>query len=217
MQVFVVFSLIVVLWCVYGYSLAFTEGNAYIGGFDRLFLNGTFDAIKGEFSMGATFSKGTPMYELVFVAFQATFAAITCCADPGRRRRAHEVLGRADLHGHLVHLLLRAHRAHGVVLDGAGCLHGREPRRRAERQGGAPLAVGRARLRGRHGGAHQRRRGGPRGRLPPGQARGLRQGEVHPAQPAHDHDRRVAAVVRLVRLQRRLRARGERLGRASRS
>jgi len=79
MQVFVTFSLIVVLWCIYGYSLAFTEGNAYFGGFDRLFLNGTFDAMKGEFAMGATFSKGTPMYELVFVAFQATFAAITCC------------------------------------------------------------------------------------------------------------------------------------------
>src|SRR3990167_3668452 len=38
MQVFVVFSLITVLWCVYGYSLAFTEGNAFFGGFDRLFL-----------------------------------------------------------------------------------------------------------------------------------------------------------------------------------
>ncbi len=77
MQVFVVFSMITVLWCVYGYSLAFTEGNAYIGGFDRLFLNGTFDAAKGEFAMAATFSKNTPIPELVFVAFQATFAAIT--------------------------------------------------------------------------------------------------------------------------------------------
>ena len=77
MQVFVVFSLVTVLWCIYGYSLAFTEGNAYFGGFDRLFLNGTFDAAKGEFSMAATFSKNTPLYELVYVAFQATFAAIT--------------------------------------------------------------------------------------------------------------------------------------------
>jgi Amt family ammonium transporter len=78
-QVFVVFSLIVVLWCVYGYSYAFTEGNAFIGGASRLFLNGTFDSATGTFSLGATFSKGTPMYELVFVAFQATFAAITVC------------------------------------------------------------------------------------------------------------------------------------------
>jgi len=80
MQVFVVFSLIVVLWCIYGYSVAFTEGNAYFGGFDRLFLKGTFEAAKDpQFSMAATFSKGTPLYELVYVAFQATFAAITCC------------------------------------------------------------------------------------------------------------------------------------------
>jgi ammonium transporter, Amt family len=79
MQVFVVFSLISVLWCVYGYSFAFTEGNAFFGGTSRLFLNGTFNPATQEFSLGATFSKGTPMYELVFVAFQATFAAITCC------------------------------------------------------------------------------------------------------------------------------------------
>jgi Amt family ammonium transporter len=79
MQVFVVFSLITVLWCVYGYSLAFTEGNAFFGGFSRVFLNGTFDPASGAYSMAATFSKATPLYELVYVAFQATFAAITCC------------------------------------------------------------------------------------------------------------------------------------------
>jgi Amt family ammonium transporter len=79
MQVFVVFSLISVLWCVYGYSLAFTEGNAYFGSFDRLFLKGTFDSAKGEYAMAATFSKNTPIPELVYVAFQATFAAITVC------------------------------------------------------------------------------------------------------------------------------------------
>jgi Amt family ammonium transporter len=79
MQVFVVFSLITVLWCVYGYSIAFTEGNAFFGGFSRLFLAGTGDPFKGDWSMAATFSKATPMYEIVFVVFQSTFAAITCC------------------------------------------------------------------------------------------------------------------------------------------
>jgi len=79
MQVFVVFSMVTVLWCIYGYSLAFTEGNAYFGGFDRLFLTGTFDPAKGEFASAATFSKGVVIPEMVFVAFQATFAAITCC------------------------------------------------------------------------------------------------------------------------------------------
>ena len=79
MQVLVVFSLVTVLWCIYGYSLAFTEGNAFFGGFDRLFLKGTFDPVKGEFATAATFSKGVVLPELVYVAFQATFAAITCC------------------------------------------------------------------------------------------------------------------------------------------
>jgi Amt family ammonium transporter len=80
MQVFVVFSLVTVLWCIYGYSLAFTEGNAFFGSFkDRLFLSGALDAAKGEFANAATFSKGVVIPEIVFVAFQATFAAITCC------------------------------------------------------------------------------------------------------------------------------------------
>jgi Amt family ammonium transporter len=83
MQVFVTFSMIVVLWCIYGYSLAFTEGNAYIGGFDRLFLKGLFDPAAGTFAMGATFSKGVYIPELLFAAFQATFAGITCCLIVG--------------------------------------------------------------------------------------------------------------------------------------
>jgi Amt family ammonium transporter len=83
MQVMVTFSLVVVLWCIYGYSIAFTEGNAFFGGLDRLFLAGTFNAAKGEFAMAATFSKGVVIPELLFVAFQATFAGITCCLIVG--------------------------------------------------------------------------------------------------------------------------------------
>ncbi len=83
MQIFVTFSMIVVLWCVYGYSLAFSEGNQFVGGLDRLFMKGLFDPMKGEFAMGATFSKGVVIPELLFMAFQATFAAITCCLIVG--------------------------------------------------------------------------------------------------------------------------------------
>ena len=83
MQVMVGFSLIVVLWCIYGYSLAFSEGSAFIGGLSRLFLDGTFDAAAGTFAMAATFSKGVVIPELLFVAFQATFAGITCCLIVG--------------------------------------------------------------------------------------------------------------------------------------
>jgi Amt family ammonium transporter len=62
--------------------LAFTEGSAklgpFIGSFDRLFLNGIWDPAKATFSTAATFSKGVVIPEFVYVAFQATFAAITC-------------------------------------------------------------------------------------------------------------------------------------------
>jgi len=73
MQVFVTFSLISVLWVVYGYSLAFTEGGGFFGVFDKLFLKGiTVD------SVAATFSKGVVISELAYVIFQGAFAAITC-------------------------------------------------------------------------------------------------------------------------------------------
>ncbi len=72
MQVFTVFSMCVVLWVLFGYSLAFTEGNAFIGGFSKVLLKGvTVD------SVAATFSKGVVIPELIYVFFQATFAAIT--------------------------------------------------------------------------------------------------------------------------------------------
>ncbi|HEU0219802.1 MAG TPA: ammonium transporter [Gallionella sp.] len=77
MQVFAIFAMIIVLWAIYGYSLAFTQGNAFIGGFDRLFLKGIFDPVTGSVANAATFSKGVVIPEFAFVAFQATFAAIT--------------------------------------------------------------------------------------------------------------------------------------------
>ena len=83
MQVFVTFSLVVVLWCLYGYSLAFTEGNAFFGGFDRVFMKGMYDPLAGTMAMAGTFSKGVVIPELLFMAFQATFAAITCCLIVG--------------------------------------------------------------------------------------------------------------------------------------
>jgi len=83
MQVFSIFALITVLWAIYGYSLAFTQGNAFIGGFDRLFLKGIFDPVTGSVANAATFSKGVVIPEFVFVAFQATFAAITVALTVG--------------------------------------------------------------------------------------------------------------------------------------
>ena len=83
MQVMVTFSLITVLWFIYGYSLAFTEGNAYIGGLDRLFMKGIWDNAAGTFANAATFSKGVVIPEITFAGFQATFAGITCALIVG--------------------------------------------------------------------------------------------------------------------------------------
>jgi Amt family ammonium transporter len=78
MQVFVTFSLISALWVIYGYSLAFTGGSPFIGGLSKMFLSGV-----GNESAAATFSKDTYIPELIFVAFQCTFAAITCALIVG--------------------------------------------------------------------------------------------------------------------------------------
>ena len=72
MQVFIIFSMVSVLWALYGYSVAFTEGNAFFGGFDKAFLKGITPD-----SMAATFSKGAYVPEFIYVVFQLTFAAIT--------------------------------------------------------------------------------------------------------------------------------------------
>ncbi len=73
MQVFVTFSLISVLWVVFGYSVAFTEGGSFLGTLDKLFLKGlTVDSVV------ATFSKGVVISEYAYVIFQGAFAAITC-------------------------------------------------------------------------------------------------------------------------------------------
>jgi Amt family ammonium transporter len=78
MQVFVVTSLIYVLWVLYGYTVAFTASNPFFGSFDKLFFKGiTVD------SVAATFSKGVVIPEFTFAAFQATFAAITCALIVG--------------------------------------------------------------------------------------------------------------------------------------
>jgi Amt family ammonium transporter len=78
MQVLVSASLIMVLWAIYGYTLAFTANNPFFGTLDKMFLKGiTMD------SVAATFSKGVVIPELIFVAFQGTFAAITCALIVG--------------------------------------------------------------------------------------------------------------------------------------
>ena len=75
MQVFAIVCLVAIIWVVYGYSMAFTNGGAlnnWVGGFSKLFLAG----VTAE-STVATFSNGVVVPEYVFICFQMTFACIT--------------------------------------------------------------------------------------------------------------------------------------------
>ena len=72
MQVFYTVCIVTVLWLLFGYSLAFTGGSPFIGGFSKAFLAGvTTDSI------AATFTPGVGVTELIYICFQMTFAAIT--------------------------------------------------------------------------------------------------------------------------------------------
>lgn len=75
MQVFSIVCLACVIWVLWGYSLAFTDGgsmNAFVGGLSKAFLSGVNTSTLVE-----TFSVGVAIPELVFMCFQMTFAAIT--------------------------------------------------------------------------------------------------------------------------------------------
>ena len=72
MQVTCTFTLGLILWFAYGYSLAFTDGNAFFGGFSRVFFSGIFNPADGKYAMSSTLT------EILYASFQATFAGITC-------------------------------------------------------------------------------------------------------------------------------------------
>ena len=77
MQVMCTFAVAVLLWFAYGYSLTFTEGNAFVGGFSRSFFSGMFNPDDGKYSMTGSIP------EFLYAAFQATFAGITCALIVG--------------------------------------------------------------------------------------------------------------------------------------
>jgi Amt family ammonium transporter len=79
MQTFTICALITVVWMVAGYSLAFTNGGAYIGDLSRLFLNGLADHWDQPFTLGAGTDAAAPMTipESVYMMYQMTFAIIT--------------------------------------------------------------------------------------------------------------------------------------------
>ena len=86
-QTFAIFCLIAVLWVVFGYSVAFSNGSgataAFFGGFDKVMLAGVVYDANGFFTPTATFSKGVLIPELIFAMFQLTFACITVALVAG--------------------------------------------------------------------------------------------------------------------------------------
>jgi Amt family ammonium transporter len=79
MQSFAITAIVTVVWYVVGYSLAFTNGNAYIGDFSRVFLHGIEAGWDKPFTLGAGTDNSTAntIPETVYVMFQMTFAIIT--------------------------------------------------------------------------------------------------------------------------------------------
>src|SRR5262245_31809402 len=81
MQVFYTVCIVCVIWALYGYSLAFTEGTSYnslFGGFSKAFLRGVTAESNVE-----TFTHGAVIPEYVYICFQMTFAAITAALIVG--------------------------------------------------------------------------------------------------------------------------------------
>ena len=204
MMSFGALALISVLWVLYGYSLAFGNdvGGGLLGNPFEFFGLSELIGTRARQGFAATHLVGT-VPALAFVAFQAVFAIITVALISGAiadRARFGPWMVFAGVWATLVYFPV----AHWVfAFDGA----------QAEVGGWIANNLQGDRLRRRHGRAHQRRCGRPRARADPRQAPRLRPRPDATAQPDAGHDRRRPAVVRLVRLQRRLRARRQRPGR----
>ena len=199
MQCFIITCIVTIVWTVAGYSLAFTNGNAYVGDLSRFMLHGIADHItKGADDTGFILGAGTrrrrlpiTIPETVYMMFQMTFAIITPALIVGAfaDRMKFSAL---CIFMTLWSLLIYSPIAHWMWAP-TGWAFVERP----------------ARLRRRHRRAHQRRhrRTGLRARAR--QAGRLRHREHGAVQPVLFGDRRIAAVGRLVRLQRRLRGRRE--------
>ncbi len=114
-QVFYTVCLVTVLWALYGYSLAFTGGSDFIGGFSKAFLMGVTPDSKA-----ATFSVDANISELIYLCFQMTFAAITPALIVGAFAERMKFCGDRAVHPALGDADLLPDRPHGLVLAGPG-------------------------------------------------------------------------------------------------
>ena len=115
MQVFYTVCIVTVIWALYGYSMAFTGGSDFVGGFSKAFLMGVTPNSKA-----ATFSVDANISELVYVCFQMTFAAITPCLIVGSFAERTKFSAVALFIPLWVTLDLLPDRAHGLVLGRSG-------------------------------------------------------------------------------------------------
>ena len=190
MQSFTITCIVTIVWMVAGYSLAFTAGTAYMGDLSRFMLNGIADHIgKGRhqaFVLAREQGRrddATTIPETVYMMFQMTFAIITPALIAGAFADRMKFSAMC-MFMVLWSLLVYSPIAHWVWAPAAGrCTAGG--------------------LRRRHGRAHQRRRRRAGVRAGAGQAARLRHRQHGAVQPGLRGDRRLAAVGRLVRLQRR--------------
>ena len=224
MQVFYTVCIVIILWALYGYSLAFTGGSDFIGGFSKAFLNIAPEGKTILDAQVATFSADVNITELIYICFQMTFAAITPALIVGafaERMKFAAVALFVPLWVTLIYLpiahmvwywagpdaITAALKAVEAAADGAAKTAAQAPsklRRRPIGRRRLDLQEGRDRLCRRHRGAHQRRHRRSGRRDPDRQAHRLRQGPDGSAFADHVHDRRLAAVGGLVRLQRRI-------------
>ena len=106
MQVFATACVLALVWMVVGYSLAFGEGNAYVGDLSKAFLSGlTLDSFSGTIP------------ESVFMMFQMTFFMITPALIVGGFVDRMKFSTDAGVHDPVVRDRLRADRALGLGLD----------------------------------------------------------------------------------------------------
>ena len=230
MQVFYTVCVVCIIWVLYGYSMAFTEGTIYnslFGSFSKAFLAGVTPESNVE-----TFTQGVVIPEFVYICFQMTFACITPALIVGAMAERMKFSAIAlfiplwvtFVYFPIAHMVWYWAGPEAIVgaakaIADAGADAAKKQAAEAALatvncQCRPRLPVGCARFRGRHGGAHQLRHRRARRRAGGRQARRLRQGSD--ASPFADADagRRRTAVGWLVRLQRGLRPRSRRHRRA---
>ncbi len=222
MHVFYTVCIVGIIWVIYGYSLTFTGGSPYIGGFSKAFLAGvTTD------SKAATFSVDANISEIIYLCFQMTFAMITPALIVGAFAERMKFAALALfiplwvtlIYFPIAHMVWywagpdaidAAAKALAAATDDAAKKTAQEALDAVMADAGQIFLLGRDRLRRRHRGAHQCRYRRSGRRHHHRQAHRLRQGADAAPFAGHDHDRRLPAVGRLVRLQRRFEPRSQR-------